>query len=527
MAQRAIKRNSKTVTRPAPNKGIDSFNSIATMPEGYAVLMRNFIGQPFGCAMRKGYVIHATGLGGAVESLISHNKGNGIPSLYAFANAKMSDVTVANAVPVQKLTSLTNNRWQSVNFANISGVNLIAVNGADDIIWISPTDVITRIVLGSGTGNTILNVDPKVLIDVYSHQKRLWFVQKNTTLAWYLPPDQLSGVATSFNPGVNWTRGGYLNQIVTWTLDDGNGSDDNIAFFSSEGEVSIYQGTDPNTASTFSLRGVFYCGAPIGRRAATRKGGDILVLTQLGIVYLSDLLKSTKINPDNDDEAKYIQNTLSELINVTGDLFGWQPFSIPADNLILINAPVTTTRSVQLVMNDITGAWSELVGFDAYSWELHKQRPFIGAFGAVHRAFEGYSDGAIISNAGALTIGADITADAQTSFSYFEASGQQKHFKLVRPTIICEGEYQASVAVNTDFTFKNPGTPISDSSQRPGRWSTGRWDSDFWGGGLVSYKNWTNVNGIGTAGSLRLTISSRAETYWATTDWLYEIGGIF
>ena len=137
----------------------------------------------------------------------------------------------------------------------------MAVNGVDSPIWIKPDGTIERLIAGDGTtANTISGIDPVKFIHVYSHQKRIWFVEKESTSGWYLPPNVLYGIAKQFDFGPNWTRGGYLTQIITWTIDDGNGADDHLAAISSEGEVSIYQGTDPDNADTWTLQGVYFAG---------------------------------------------------------------------------------------------------------------------------------------------------------------------------------------------------------------------------------------------------------------------------
>ena len=226
------------------------------MPEGFALVLRNFYAQPYGCQVRKGYRVHAEGLPGDVESVCSHNKTTS--KLYAFSTdsggATMFDVTTPMSPPVLKLSGLANARWQHINFPNAAGVHLVAVNGADNMVWVQPNDVIVTVAAGSGAGNTINGVDPKNLIGVYAHQKRLWFVEKNSTSGWYLPPEQITGEAHMFEFGSNWTRGGTLSQIITWTIDDGNGADDHLAAISSQGEVSVYQGTDPEGADTWSLQ---------------------------------------------------------------------------------------------------------------------------------------------------------------------------------------------------------------------------------------------------------------------------------
>lgn len=518
---------SKVTTRPAPVKGINAYDSIVAMPEGFALLLRNFFAQPYGCQVRRGYRKHVTGLNGPVETVASHN--NADNKLYAFVqdspNAVLYDVTAPNVAGVSKLTGLTNARWQHINFPNAAGVHLVAVNGADNLIWIQPNNAILTVASGDGSGNTISGVDPKVLIHIYAHQKRIWFVEKGTTYGWYLPPDQITGVAESFNFGPNWTRGGYLTQIITWTIDDGNGADDHLVAISSQGEVSVYQGTDPNGADTWSLQGVYYAGAPIGRRCATRYGGDIAILTSGGVVMLSGLLKSTKVNPAEGNEERYIQQLVSAAATIDGTRFGWQPFICRTTNMFMVNIPTTDVNAYQFVMNDITKAWSQFIGYEAYCWELHKELPFFGSFGAVYRAWEGNTDASQIID-GIETKGTLVQAEAQTTFSYFDALGQQKHFKMVRPTVLSHGRFTLNFSVNVDFVFDSPLTPTAFPSADPGKWDEDYWDAATWEGGLLTFKSWQACNGIGTAASIRLIIRTGVETYWATTDWLYEVGGV-
>lgn len=530
--QKATRPVSKVTTRPSPNKGLNSFDSIVTMGDGYALLLRNLFAQPYGCQVRRGYVRHQAGLDGPVESVMSHNRSAGA-KLYAVSDggaANLStwyDVTVPNAAPTMMLEDLSNARWQHINFPNAAGVNFVAVNGADDLVWISDSGTVVQVGDGDGTGNTIKNVDPAKLIQVYSHQKRLWFVEKDTTYAWYMPPDQITGEATEFNPGVNWTRGGTLKQIITWTLDDGNGADDHLVFISSEGEVSVYRGTDPSTAETWSLQGVYYAGAPVaGNRFACRYGGDIIMLTQFGIVQLSNLLKSTKVNPTDNDWAQKVQYLISGAATEFGERFGWQPFVFPGANMVMVNVPTTDATSFQFVENDITKAWSEFIGYQAHCWELHNQLPVYGGLGAVYRAWEQFTDDAIIDDNGKLTPGAVIRSEAQTSFSYFNSLGQQKHFKMVRPSILSRGFFNLSLSCNVDFVFDTPTAPGSFSIEEPGRWDEDKWDAAVWAGGLTTYKTWLAVTGIGTAASLRMLLKTSSETYWASTDWLLEEGGV-
>ena len=524
---------SKTLTRPAPVKGINAYDALGFMPEGYALTLRNMFSQPYGCQVRHGYVQHVVDLPGKVESVMSHNTGAD-PKLYAVLEeepgiASMYDVTTPNTPGTAVIDgTLTNARWQHANFANAGGVFLVAVNGADNGILIYPNSTVERLVEGDGTApNTISGVDPAILVQVYSHQKRLWFVEKDSTRAWYLPPDQVFGVATDFNPGANWVRGGNLAMIITWTIDDGNGADDHLAFISTMGEVSIYKGLDPDNADTWSLQGVYFAGAPVaGHRVAVKFGGDILLLTQFGVVYLSDLLKSTKVNPAEENTGKYIQQLVSAAVTLHGDEFGWQPFIFPGANMLILNIPTSDTTSYQFVQNDITKAWSEFIGYTAYCWELHREMPFYGSFGAVYRAWEQWTDGAIVADDGKVTLGEQIRWESQTTFSFFNEGPLQKQFHLVRPVIVSGGQFQISFSTNVNYSFDAPLSPASFDSYQPGEWDKGRWDAARWAGGLRTFMDWLAAEGIGVNASIRMLGRSSSETYWASVDWLYEPGGV-
>lgn len=515
---------SKTFSQAAPVKGINAFDSIAAMPEGSALVLRNLFAQPYGCQVRRGYVQHVTGLPSNVETLMAHNTSN--PQLYAAASG-LWNVTVPNEAAVDTGITTTNDRWQHINFPNPAGVNLVAVNGADPLLWIKNDGTIVEVIEGDGTGDTIKGVDPKKLIHVACHQKRLWYVEEDSMNGWYMPPDQITGEAKLFNFGALFSRGGFIMQIATWTIDDGNGADDHLAVITSEGEVAIYQGINPDAAETWSLQGVYFAGAPIGRRAAAKYGGDLVILTQFGIIMLSDLLKSTKVNPGEQNMGQWIQQIISGLASTVGHNFGWQPFIFPGANMLMVNVPVNVNQNIQYVMNDITKAWSEFIGYNAYCWELYEQRPCFGSGNAVYRAWEQNTDDAIVANETFhVTKGSAIRAEAQTAFSYFNAMGVNKHFKLCKPVIMSEGAFQLSLACNVNYSLKTATSPASVNWTEPGRWNEALWNEAYWAGGLESFQQWLGIVGIGVTASLRLLILSETETYWASTDWLYEIGGV-
>ncbi len=97
-----------------------------------------------------------------------------------------------------------------------------------------------------------------------------------------------------FPLGAIFHRGGYVIGIGSFSNDAGEGPDDYLCFITNNGEVAVYQGTDPDSASTFALVGRFSVGMPIGRRCTVRVNGDLGIITQDGIVSMQAALRFSR-----------------------------------------------------------------------------------------------------------------------------------------------------------------------------------------------------------------------------------------
>jgi hypothetical protein len=73
------------------------------------------------------------------------------------------------------------------------------------------------------TTPSITGVTSATLINVASYKTRLWFVQKDTTKAWYLGTSSISGAATSLEMGDKFREGGKLLHIGSLSRDSGAG----------------------------------------------------------------------------------------------------------------------------------------------------------------------------------------------------------------------------------------------------------------------------------------------------------------
>ena len=515
-----------TASVPAPVGGLNARDSIAAMPETDAIVMRDFYPQPYGCAVRKGYVEHTTGLNGNVGSMMRYSALSGNFVIYAVDDDAVYDVTAPGVLDTlaQKIIDSTSSIWWYTNVSNSGGNHLVAFNGVDQGLWYDGTTY-RRLLAGNGVDiGTWSNIDPVELTQCVVHQSRLWAVERASTNAWYLPPDQVYGVATSFDFGGVYNRGGYLQALETYTVDTGYGPNDYLAAISSGGEVALYQGTDPSDPTAWGLVGVFYVGPTFTRDCSTKFGGDFVMLTQYGALTMNSILKPAADSVLQNAISAKIQNLIVELISAGFDREGWSIHTYTSANMLLINVPgLVPSQTVQLAMNTLTNGWTVFTTMEATCWLSYNELLFYGSDGKVFRAWEGTLDNVLLGGTG----GVPINAEAQQAFSYMGRMGVNKHFKLFRPTISYRGEFTLRAAANMEYDLDSTPSPASFAASIYGVWDQSLWSVvDVWAGGAQTDKRWISIVGLGYSAAIRISIDATTDVTWVATDWVYEPGGI-
>jgi len=501
---------SSTASMPAPTGGLNGRDAIANMKESEAPIMTNWFPSTSSVDVRKGYATHATGLTGAVDTLMSYNTGT-TQELWAIANGEIVEVTAAGAVGAAAVTGLANSRFQHITMGTAGGYFLLAVNGQDKM----------QVYTGSawyedGTTTTVTGVDTADCIHINNFKNRVWLIEKDTLKAWYLPVSSIGGAANALDLSGLFKQGGYLMAMVNWTIDNAAGIDDYAAFITSEGEVALYQGTDPSSANTWALKGTFRIGRPIGRRCAIKAGADVLLLTTDGAFPLSKSLLTDRSQLQEAVTDK-ISNLITAAIRSYETNFGWQPILYPTGSKLILNIPTTeSANSYQFVMNTITGAWCTFTGWNAFCWEVLGDTLYFGGSGKVYTADTGTDDD-----------GDDIETDVQQAFSYFGSKGQMKHFKMVRPIFLAEGDVTPAVLMNVDYETRIPQYGPAYSGSAGSEWDIAPWDTSDWGSGDNILKKWQSVSGVGYSGGVRVKTSTQGlNVRWQSTDIVFERGGV-
>jgi len=493
---------------PAPTGGWNRRDNIAAMDPADAVLLDNWFPETGRVRLRRGHVSHATGMSGPIESLMTYASPTA-QKMFAAAGTAIYDASASGAVGAATLSGLMNARWQYVNFGTSGGHFLYIVNGEDDPRYFDGSTWTTPTITGTGLA-------PANLIHVNVFKRRLFFIEDGTLRFWYFPITTIAGEIADFNLASVFPRGGYLVAMGTWTRDAGDGVDDLAVFVTSEGEVAIYQGTDPADAAAWALVGVFHIGRPIGRRCMVKIGADLVVITEDGFYPLSVAIQNARFN-DKGAISDKIVGAVTEAARTHGAKFGWQPILYPRGNMLLFNIPTAeNSKAVQFVANTNTKAWCRFVGMNANCWEVFNGDLYFGGNdGKVYKADTGASDN-----------GANIVGDAKPAFNYFGARGRQKRFTMVRPMLVSNGNVAPAVALNVDFQDRAPQSTPTFSGSGGFAWDASPWDTTPWTLSEQILSDWQSVNGVGYCASLRMRVATNAlDVYWNATDWLMEPGG--
>jgi hypothetical protein len=465
-------------TLPAPVGGLNAKDAYTDMDKQDAVILTNVFPEANYLTVRNGYVESSTGMTDPVRSLMTRNGLTGADEQFAGAGSDIWDVNADPAVSV--VSGLTNVDFQWTNIKTAGGLYLAYVNGADPYgvydgaTWTEP-------VVTGATSSTFANVA--------LFKERLWFSVKDSLDTYYLGLQSIAGAASVFPLGAIFHRGGYVIGIGTFSNDAGEGPDDYLCFITNNGEVAVYQGTDPDSANTFALVGRFNVGMPIGRRCTVRASGDLGIITQDGIVSMQAALRFSRESVQKATITGKIQTLFSQYAQQYKNNFGWAPCIFPKARYLIVNIPqIEDETQVQLVMNTITGAWCQFTMMNAGCWGVaNDQLYFGGNDGNLYQADVGFLD----------DLTGNIPWEVQTAWQMV-AGATGKFFTMVRPTMQVGTGVAFGIKVNIDFESSAPDISLAALADTT---STMQWPwlwPGTWGGMTILDNRWQSTGAIGT-----------------------------
>jgi hypothetical protein len=356
----------------------------------------------------------------------------------------------------------------------------------------------------TGAGESY-GITPSQFVAINNYMNRLWFVPINSTNVVFLQNvNAINGSASVFPLGSLMKKGGYIVAIGTWTVDTRQTVDEYIAFITSRGEVIVYQGTDPTTANTFGLVGIYQVGAPIGRRCFLRIAGDMQIITVDGVVGMSEMLSTDRAAANRVSLTSIIMNQINQLAQQYKNNFGWQLIEYPLGSLAILNIPQEENfQSIQFVMNTITGAWSRFIGLNplGYQDQTYGMNANCWEIDSFDNIYFGDSSGNINQwYVGSGDNTKSIVSLVETAYNSFGNAAQVKRYTMLQSLLTTEGFPIPQIGINVDFNETNI---LSTDQPFPGAqgplWDQVNWDQFNWsGGGTLAVTNtWNNVQGVG------------------------------
>jgi hypothetical protein len=495
------RKTSSTAIFPAPLRGLIQDEPLAKARALGAEVLDNFVPTVDGVRQRRGSDKHGQITDGA--AFLTTYEAGAVSKMFAADEGNIYDMSLPadpDVPPSADLSGLTNGDWSAAQFTTAGGSFLMMVNGADNLRRFDGTNWVT---ITGVSSPAITGVATTALSHVWKFKSRLWFIQGGAMSAWYLGTNSVSGAATEFPLGSEFSQGGSLLFGGSLSRDAGDGPDDFCVFVTTEGEVVVYEGTDPASASTFAKVGVYKIGRPLHKNAHFKAGGDMGILTDDAIVSMLEMLSKDRAGLQGSAVTKSIEPSWRDLIRVRFN--NLLPFSCvlwPAEGLLIIGIPSSgQQKKLCFVINTRTGAWGRFTGWDVRCLTIFRGKLYFGT-----------SDGRIVQ--GEVT-GADegepYTSILVPKFSDF-GRPEEKTSLNVRLLARANREFTPQLFACADYDVQLP-TPLdADADVNTNLWGVAKWGQFKWGTAADGSKRrlsvWQNAPAVGEALAPGLQITS-------------------
>jgi hypothetical protein len=387
-------------------------------------------------------------------------------------------------------------------FGTAGGDFLVLANGTDDVQTYDGAAFAVPAITG---------VAADTLSHVWSFANRLFFVKSGTQSAWYLPVDSIAGAASEFSLAGVFSKGGSLLFGAKWSMDAGDGLDDKCVFVSTEGEVAVYEGTNPGSAADWRKVGLYAIPKPLGRRPYVQAGGDLLIAVQAGLIPVSAAVNRDIAALDAAAVSRNISPYWQEQARtLAGE--NWEMIKIPRANMMIVSQPGDTNQTC-LAINLQTGAWSRFTGWNTECLALFNDQGYFGSDDdCIYQMEVGGSDD-----------GAPYTCTYLGLHEQLGVQGRQKTLLQMRAVFLAGSPVRPQLSALTDYDETLSAPPSSVADFASATWDGALWDVDKWDAAtdLVIDATWTSIGKTGFSVAPELQI-----TYGVTPTPLVELVSI-
>lgn len=497
------------VNLAAPVRGFDASSPLPMMKPGSAVILENYLAKPDGLITRDGYTTHITAIPLQVDRLLVYAAPSGGESIWGCTAGGIYNLTAAGVCPAASIV-LTDGKLVGTAIATGAGNYLMAVNGVDTL----------KLYDGAAWSSVALLGATSTVIYSYieTYRQRIYLAKRNSLEIEYLPANAIAGAPTNYPLGALFRLGGKIIALSVWTVDGGIGPEDNLCVMTNKGEVAVFAGSDP---ATWSLRGVYFAGEPLGLTPMFKYGGDVLLLTVSGVIPMTSLIQTASIDRTITVTSQ-IRPYLVAAASAYSSLQGWQIISDPIKPYLMVNIPSTPVR-MQAVMESQSGAWSTYTGWNAIHWcRAGNQMYFSDSTGSAGawtvKRVTGFADD-----------GANITATILQAYNSFGYGGNKK-IEEIRPYFEADGNFTYNAGVSSDFQDAREYTQVAvGASVSAGIWGSSLWGAALWSGSANVSNDFVGIPDIYAMwkGLYIQTVSRLGAVRYLGADILLNKGGHF
>ncbi len=494
---------------PAPIGGLNTRDSESLMEATDALTLDNLFPQVGSIKSRKGSEEFTTAFPSNVETLTSLNAGGTTIALSASGEKIYTWDHTTAGTPTEIGTGFTNARWQDVNM----GDSVLLFNGVDTPQRYNGSTLSSlAIVLKDGGGSVIVGTTAEDMDGCNVFKNRLYIWSTSEQRFFVGGVDAIQGDFTEFPLSFVSNSGGALIAMGTITRDGGAGADDIAAFIMSTGKVFLYNGSNPNDASNWSLEGVYKIPPPISVRAVTQFKGDLKIITEADQISLLEVVNSGGLNL----RPSKLSGAIRDAVILYGSNYGWEAELFPSGDMLIFNVPLSTNNNYQqYVINTVTGAACRFTNLQARTFAVIDGSLFFGESTRIMKADTGFTDD-----------GANIDIIGERAFVNF-GSASNKTFKSSKEIMRSAASLNIAQGRAIDFGVASVGSPQTSLATGV-QWDVPQWDTAQWADDSFAQNIRFALRGVGVAISTKLSGSvSGDQVEWFRTDFIFKLSKKF
>lgn len=408
-------------------------------------------------------------------------------------------IGISSTEGLDVVTGQTGGNWISAQFATAGGVFLRLVNGEDTPLVYDGAAFSTTPALTFAAPDEA--VDPSILSFVWAYQQRLFFIQKDSLDAWFLPVDQIGGELQKIPLGGVFERGGSLLFGAVWSNDSGNqgGLSEQCVFVTTQGEVAVFQGTNPADANAWSKVGVYRIGIPRGNKAWVRDGGDLIFATSIGYVRLSQAVQRELAALGPVAVSYPIETAWNEAVERRPD--PWHCEIWASKQMAVVALPTQGEETPAMFLANVrTGAWCRRPRWNGTCVIVFRERLFFGSV-----------NGKVVeANVTGLDEGVPYTGVCVPLFDSLGAPASLKISEMIMAFGMSPAPVNVQTSMQVDFVVSLPPAPDALPVPVGNEWGNAIWGQSVWGSQptLSPRRQWEAAAGEGYALSPAIQVTS-------------------